>query len=49
MRTSRLRQSGHDLVEYGLIIFLVAVVVIAVLLTLGEPIGRVFSGINAAI
>lgn len=49
MRTSRLRKSGQGLVEYGLIIFLVAVVVIAVLITLGSPIGAVFSGITGAI
>jgi Flp pilus assembly pilin Flp len=43
-----LRQDGQGLVEYGLIIFLIALVVIAVLILLGAPIGAVFSGITAS-
>ncbi len=36
---------GQGLVEYALIIFLVAIVVIAILLLLGPQIGAVFSSI----
>ncbi len=36
-------ESGQGLVEYGLIIFLVAIVVIAVLLLVGPRIGSIFS------
>lgn len=39
-------ESGQGLVEYGLIIFLVAIVVIAVLLLVGPRIGSVFSRIT---
>lgn len=41
----RFRQEGQGLVEYALILVLVAVVVIAVLTLLGPAIGNVFSGI----
>lgn len=40
---------GQGLVEYALIIFLVAIVVIAILLLLGNQIGAVFSSIYATI
>ena len=40
---------GQGLVEYALIIFLVAIVVIAILLLLGPQIGAVFSQIYATI
>lgn len=40
------REDGQGLVEYALILVLVAIVVIAVLLQLGPQIGRVFSQIT---
>ena len=43
------RQEGQGLVEYALILVLVAIVVIAVLLLLGPAIGNVFSTIINAI
>lgn len=43
------REEGQGLVEYGLIIFLVAIVVIAILVLLGPQIGAIFSNITAAI
>ncbi len=39
------REKGQGLVEYALILVLVAIVVIAVLLLLGPAIGGVFSNI----
>ena len=39
-------QSGQGLVEYALVLFLVALVVIAVLMLLGPIIGNVFSTLN---
>ena len=39
------RQEGQGLVEYALILVLVAIVVIAILLVLGPAIGNVFSRI----
>jgi pilus assembly protein Flp/PilA len=39
------RDEGQGLVEYALILVLVAVVVIAILTLLGPAIGNVFSGI----
>jgi pilus assembly protein Flp/PilA len=39
-------QKGQGLVEYALILVLVAIVVIAVLLLLGPMIGNTFSSIN---
>lgn len=39
------REEGQGLVEYALILVLVAIVVIAILLLLGPVIGNVFSGI----
>ena len=41
------REKGQGLVEYALILVLVAIVVIAVLLLLGPVIGNVFSNITA--
>ena len=41
------QQKGQGLVEYTLILVLVAVVVIAVLLILGPVIGNVFTKINS--
>ena len=49
VRISNARTRGQGLVEYGLIIFLIAIVVIAALTLLGSPIGAVFSGISDAI
>ncbi len=40
------REEGQGLVEYGLIIFLVAVVVIAILVLLGPQIGSMFSEVS---
>jgi len=39
------REEGQGLVEYALILVLVAIVVIAILLLVGPAIGRVFSQI----
>lgn len=39
------REEGQGLVEYGLILVLVAVVVIAILLLLGPIVGNMFSTI----
>ena len=43
------REKGQGLVEYALILVLVAIVVIAILLLLGPIIGNVFSNIVRAI
>jgi pilus assembly protein Flp/PilA len=43
------REEGQGLVEYALILVLVAIVVIAILLLLGPIIGNVFSNIISAI
>jgi pilus assembly protein Flp/PilA len=43
------REEGQGLVEYALILVLVAIVVIAILLLLGPIIGNVFSNIVNAI
>jgi pilus assembly protein Flp/PilA len=43
---SHRKKRARDLVEYALILVLVAIVVIAVLLLLGPIIGNVFSTIN---
>lgn len=43
------KEKGQGLVEYALILVLVAVVVIAVLTLLGPIIGNVFSEINSAL
>jgi pilus assembly protein Flp/PilA len=43
------REEGQGLVEYALILVLVAIVVIAVLVLLGPTIGNVFSEIIEAI
>jgi pilus assembly protein Flp/PilA len=40
------RQEGQGLVEYALILVLVAIVVIAILLTLGPIVGNVFSTVT---
>ena len=43
------KEKGQGLVEYALILVLVAVVVIAVLLILGPMIGNVFTKINSGL
>jgi pilus assembly protein Flp/PilA len=43
------REEGQGLVEYALILVLVAIVVIAVLLLLGPIVGNVFSEIIAGL
>jgi len=43
------KEKGQGLVEYALILVLVAVVVIAVLTLLGPIIGNVFTKINSAL
>lgn len=48
-RNARGPELGQGLVEYALIIFLVAIVVIAILLLLGPQIGAVFSSIYSTI
>lgn len=45
-RTTAGHASGQGLVEYALIIVLVAIVVIAALLLLGPMIGNAFSTVN---
>jgi pilus assembly protein Flp/PilA len=40
------RQKGQGLVEYGLLIVLIAIAVIAVLTLMGPIIGNIFSKIN---
>ncbi len=42
------REDGQGLVEYALILVLVAIVVIAILTLLGPQIGNVFSRITSA-
>lgn len=44
-----LKERGQGLVEYALILVLVAIVVFAVLLLLGPIIGNVFSTINTSL
>jgi len=39
-------EEGQGLVEYALILFLVAIVVIAILILLGPQIGSVFSAVT---
>ncbi|MGQ9516140.1 MAG: Flp family type IVb pilin [Anaerolineae bacterium] len=43
------REEGQGLVEYALILVLVAIVVIAILMVLGPTIGNVFSQIVTAL
>jgi len=43
------REEGQGLVEYGLIIFLVAIVIIAILVLLGPQIGAIFSQVTGSI
>ena len=43
------KEKGQGLVEYALILVLVAIVVIAALLVLGPTIGNIFSTINSTL
>ena len=43
------REEGQGLVEYGLILFLVAIVIIAILVLLGPQIGSIFSSVTGSI
>lgn len=43
------REEGQGLVEYALILVLVAVVVIAILTILGQQVGEVFSDITSGL
>ena len=43
------KEKGQGLVEYALILVLVAIVVIAALTILGPRIGKVFSSINSSL
>ena len=43
------REKGQGLVEYALILVLVAIVVIAVLMLMGPIIGNTFSSINQSL
>jgi len=43
------REEGQGLVEYALIIFLIAIVLIVALTALGGSIGAVFSSISAVL
>jgi len=43
------QEKGQGLVEYALILVLVAIVVIAVMLVLGPTIGNTFSQINSSL
>jgi len=43
------KENGQGLVEYALILVLVAIVVIAVLMVLGPVVGNVFSSINGSL
>jgi pilus assembly protein Flp/PilA len=45
----RTREDGQAMVEYALLLFLVAIVSIAVLTTLGGSVSSIFSEINADI
>jgi pilus assembly protein Flp/PilA len=44
-----LKEKGQGLVEYALILALVAIVVIAALMVLGPVIGNVFSKVNSSL
>jgi pilus assembly protein Flp/PilA len=49
MEKSLMHEEGQGLVEYALILVLVAIVVIAILLQLGPVVGNVFSNVVAAL
>lgn len=43
------REEGQGLVEYGMVIVLAAIVVVAILLLLGPTVGNLFSTVVSAI
>ena len=43
------KEEGQGLVEYALILVLIAIVVIAILTALGNRVSTVFSGINSGL
>jgi pilus assembly protein Flp/PilA len=43
------REEGQSMVEYGIIVALIAVVVIALLVTMGNTLANVFSNITASL
>jgi len=49
MQAFQYLERGQGLVEYALILVLVAIVVVAVLMILGPKIGNVFSSINKSL
>ena len=49
LKNVRNKEKGQGLVEYALILVLVAIVVIAALMILGPIIGNVFSTINSSL
>jgi len=49
MKKSSMREKGQGLVEYALILVLVAIVVLAILLLLGPVVGNVFSNVVAVL
>jgi Flp pilus assembly pilin Flp len=46
---SRVREHGQGLVEYALLLFFIALVVLLVLMIFGPIIGNVFSKINTSL
>jgi pilus assembly protein Flp/PilA len=49
LKNRRESEEGQTLVEYGLLLALIAIVVIAVLLLLGPAVAGVFSDVNNAL
>jgi pilus assembly protein Flp/PilA len=49
VRSFFIKEEGQGLVEYALILVLIAIVVIAVLTTLGTKVSGVFSRINGSL
>lgn len=47
--SSKTHKKGQGLVEYALILVLVAIVVIAALLVLGPIVGNLFSNVNSSL
>ena len=47
LRSLRGREEGQAMVEYALILFLVSVVSIAILTTLGHSVSSIYSKVNA--
>jgi pilus assembly protein Flp/PilA len=49
LRSLRRREEGQAMVEYALILFLVSVVSITILTTLGHSVSSIYSRVNADI